>query len=236
MTDGMGRTDFTGTRVCAVYRTPPPPITVVDMCQYGRLGIRGGLLQPAMTPRPAVIDTFGTVDEALRAGLQAIALSGTAQVGRCLVVRLSSWPAQAMAQLLQLEGALLVQAGIQRVVILSPFAFNNAVRQILICGAVRVPIRIVNARGPVMLLRRVVLGQGTLLQEGCDERLPHMPAMVLSAPERRVLRTTLLEVPIRQQALRRHRNHKTLYAQRNNALKKLRATGLAGLLRRFSAM
>ncbi|MGQ5837802.1 hypothetical protein ACUNIZ_25845 [Serratia sp. IR-2025] len=208
----------------------------MDACAYGRLGMQRGLLQPAMTPCPAAVDTFASVRGALHAAMPVSGPPGGGGVGRCLVVRLSPWPAQAMTQLLQLEEGRLVQAGIQRLVILSPFAVSNAVRQVLVCGAVRMPIRIVDARCPMMWLRRVVLAQGTLLQEGRDERLPHMPAMVLSTPERRVLLTTLQEIPIHRQALRQHRNHKTLYAQRKNALKKLRATGLAGLLRRFAVM
>lgn len=152
---------------------------------------------------------------------------GEGAVARCLVVRLAPTPAQAVVQLLQLEGALLTLAGFQRLVILSPFAVNNAVRQVLVCCAVRVPIRIVNARCPAMLLRHAVLSQGALLRDGRDGGLPQIPAMTLSVRERQVLLTTLQGIPIHQQAQRQNRHHKTLYAQRKNALKKMRVGGAA---------
>lgn len=225
MTGGREVTNVAGRMAISPHGRPASVVAVVDACAYGRLGIQGALLQPAMTPVPAGVDAFGSVTSALCA---------VAPTGRCLVVRLSRWPSLAVTQLLHLEGARLTQAGIQRVVILSPFAVNTVVREALVCGAVHVPIRIVDARCPVVVLRRVVLAQGTLLQEGRDELLPHMPAMVLSVPERRVLLTTLQEIPIHRQALRQYRNHKTLYAQRKNALKKMRVPSLAALLHRFA--
>ncbi|AXX20537.1 hypothetical protein D9B58_00535 [Serratia marcescens] len=155
---------------------------------------------------------------------------------RCLVLRLSAHPAQALQQLLYLEHELMVRAGFRRLVVLSPFGVNNAVRQVLVCGGVRLPVRIVDARSPVMWLRRVVLSQGSLSQAGEDELLPQMPALILSDPERRVLVRTLMEISIHQQARLQHRNNKTLYAQRHNALRKLRASGVADLLRRFVSM
>ncbi|TPW51366.1 hypothetical protein FKD06_11400 [Serratia sp. SRS-8-S-2018] len=216
-------------------------IVVVDACPYGRLGLQRVLMQPALTPHPMMVETFGCVSPALSPERRAGGSPGKGDAARCLVVRLSPAPALAVMQLLQLAGASLTLAGFQRLVILSPFVVNNAVRQILVCCAVRVPIRIVNARCPAMLLRHAVLSQGALLQgallhAGRDEELPQIPAMTLSAREREVLLTTLQEISIHQQARRQNRNHKTLYAQRKNALKKMRVAGVVQLLRRFMSM
>ncbi|HFT7668209.1 TPA: hypothetical protein ACGR4L_004309 [Serratia marcescens] len=214
----------------------PLPVTLVDACQYGQLGLRHLLADPAGRVGEADILLHTRVESALSDAQKTRAVRGPLCPGRCLVLRLPTHPGQALQQLLCLDGALLAQAGFRRLVVLSAYEVNNVIRQALVCCDVRVPVRIINARAPVAWLRRVVLSQGTLLQAGEDEHLPWKPALVLSVPERRVLSETLLEISIHRQARMHHRNNKTLYAQRHNALRKFCATGLSGLLRRFAAM
>ncbi|RTF01801.1 hypothetical protein [Serratia marcescens] len=214
----------------------PLSIAVVDACQFGLIGLHGLLTLPALSPTAIAVSAHEQVESALVAVHPGQACMGYGGGERCLVLRLSAHPAQALQQLLYLEHELMVRAGFRRLVVLSPFGVNNAVRQVLVCGGVRLPVRIVDARSPVMWLRRVVLSQGSLSQAGEDELLPQMPALILSDPERRVLVRTLMEISIHQQARLQHRNNKTLYAQRHNALRKLRASGVADLLRRFVSM
>lgn len=213
----------------------PLSIAVVDACQFGLIGLHSLLTLPALSPTAIAVSAHEQVESALAAADHGQVM-GHGGGERRLVLRLSANPAQALQQLLSLEHGVMVRAGFRRLVVLSPFGVNNAVRQVLVCGGVRLPVRIVDARSPVMWLRRVVLSQGSLLQAGGDELLPQMPALILSDPERRVLARTLMEISIHQQARLQHRNNKTLYAQRHNALRKLRASGVADLLRRFVSM
>ncbi|MBH2627291.1 hypothetical protein I5Q26_19390 [Serratia marcescens] len=214
----------------------PLSIAVVDACQFGLIGLRSLLTPPAFSPIEISVSAHEQVESALVAALHGQVCMGNGGGGRCLVLRLSTHPAQALQQLLCLEQGGMERAGFRRLIVLSPFWGNNVVRQVLVCGGVRLPVRIVDARSPVMWLRRVVLSQGSLLQAGEDELLPHMPALALSDPERRVLVRTLMEIPIHQQARLQYRNNKTLYAQRHNALRKLRASGVVDLLRRFVSL
>lgn len=209
----------------------PCIITVIDACQYGRLGLQSILTSPTLSSFNTAVDIYEGVDTALTAVQNNIAM-----VRGCLILRLLSFPALALGQLLSLDSALMTQLGYQRLILLSPFAMNNVIRQVLISGDMRLPVRIINSRCSAALLHRIVLSQGTLLQEGLDELLPHMPALVLSVSERRVLSGTLQEIPIHLQARRQQRNHKTLYAQRQSALQKLRAANIPDLLRRFTVL
>lgn len=209
----------------------PRIITVIDACQYGRLGLQSILTSPTLSSFNTAVDIYEGVDTALTAVQKNIAM-----VRGCLILRLLSFPALALGQLLSLDSALMTQLGYQRLILLSPFAMNNVIRQVLISGDMRLPVRIINSRCSAALLHRIVLSQGTLLQEGLDELLPHMPALVLSVSERRVLSGTLQEIPIHLQARRQQRNHKTLYAQRQSALQKLRAANIPDLLRRFTVL
>ncbi len=217
--------------------SPNGPVTVVDPCPYGRLGLQS-LLAPPTTAWGAVpVGAYERVERALVAMKKNGANPrGAPGPKRCLIVRLSMYPARALQQLLQLDDDALALAGVERLIVLSPFEVNNIVRHALVCCGVHVPLRIISARSPLALLQRVVLSEGTLLQAGPDERLPQMPALLLSPCERRVISSTLLEIPIPQQAWRQRRKSKTLYAQRHNALLKLRASGVAALLRRFRPM
>ncbi|MNT30044.1 hypothetical protein D3C72_1658180 [compost metagenome] len=167
----------------------------------------------------------------MREALTALLPGDAPRTGRTLVVRLSTQPVLALQQLLQLDGAVMEQLGYQRLVVLSPFA-ADVVRTLLVCGDMRLPVQIVNARLPVWRLCRVVLAQGTLLQEGHDHRLPRMPGRVFTPSERDVLLRTLQEIPVHLQARRRQVSAKTLYTQRNAALQKLRVSGLSALVRR----
>ncbi|MGQ5837779.1 hypothetical protein ACUNIZ_25710 [Serratia sp. IR-2025] len=210
----------------------PCAITIIDACPYGRLGLQSILTSPSLSSFNAIVDIHEEIDTALMAMQKNIA-AGMAKVGGYLILRLLSLPAVALWQLLSLDSALMTQLGYQRLILLSPYKMNNVIRQVLISGDIRLPVRIINSRCSAALLHRIVLSQGTLLQEGHDELLPHMPALVLSMPERRVLSGTLQETPIHLLARRQQRNHKTLYAQRQSALQKLRAANLPALLRRF---
>lgn len=222
-----GRGGVTGNR----HLSHPRIITVIDACQYGRLGLQSILTSPTLSSFNTAVDIYEGVDTALTAVQKNIAM-----VRGCLILRLLSFPALALGQLLSLDSALMTQLGYQRLILLSPFAMNNVIRQVLISGDMRLPVRIINSRCSAALLHRIVLSQGTLLQEGLDELLPHMPALVLSVSERRVLSGTLQEIPIHLQARRQQRNHKTLYAQRQSALQKLRAANIPDLLRRFTIL
>lgn len=222
-----GRGGVTGSR----HLSHPCIITVIDACQYGRLGLQSILTSPTLSSFNTAVDIYEGVDTALTAVQNNIAM-----VRGCLILRLLSFPALALGQLLSLDSALMTQLGYQRLILLSPFAMNNVIRQVLISGDMRLPVRIINSRCSAALLHRIVLSQGTLLQEGLDELLPHMPALVLSVSERRVLSGTLQEIPIHLQARRQQRNHKTLYAQRQSALQKLRAANIPDLLRRFTVL
>jgi hypothetical protein len=195
------------------------------------------LAPPATAAGAILVGVYERVERALAALPKCGGRSqGVSAPRRCLVVRLSMYPSRALQQLLQLDDDRMRLAGIERLIVLSPFEVNNVVRQTLVCCGVQLPVRIINARSPLQVLQRVVLSEGTLLQLGRDERLPQMPALSLSPRERRVMSDTLLEVPIPQQAWRQRREPKTLYAQRHNALLKLRASGLSALLRRFRSM
>lgn len=217
--------------------SPNGLITVVDPCPYGRLGLQS-LLAPPTTAWGAVpVGAYERVERALA----AMKKNGGNPRGapgpkRCLIVRLSRYPARALQQLLQLNDEALVLAGVERLIVLSPFEVNNVVRHALVCSGIHLPLRIISVRSPLALLQRIVWSEGTLLQAGKDEWLPQMPALLLSPCERRVISNTLLEISIPQQAWRQRRKSKTLYAQRHNALLKFQASGLAALLRRFRPM
>ncbi|HCR2979388.1 TPA: hypothetical protein ON189_004579 [Serratia marcescens] len=235
MGDSIHSERFKGQIAPSAYRHAPPSLSIVavDACRFGLLGLEGLLTVPALSPQAVSVSAHARIEEALAAVHHDRTGMEEGRAGRCLVLRLSRYPAQALQQLLCLEDELMTRVGVCRLVILSPFGVNNVIRQVLVCGGIRMPVRIVDARSPVMWLRRVLLSQGSLLQAGEDELLPQMPALILSPPERRVLARTLSEVPIPQQARLQHRNNKTLYAQRHSALRKLRSPGLAVLLRRF---
>ncbi|CAI1191744.1 hypothetical protein [Serratia marcescens] len=236
--DSMYSERLWGQVATSAYRhvAPPLSIVVVDGCRFGQLGLAGLLTVPALSTQAVSVSTHARVEEALAGAYRDRAGVEGACAGRCLVLRLPGPPLPALQQLLCLENESLVRAGFGRLVILSPFEGNNVIRQVLVCGGIRMPVRIVDARSPVTWLRRVVLSQGSLQQAGDDELLPQMPALILSPPERRVLAGTLSEISIPQQARRLHRNNKTLYAQRHSALHKLRSPGVAALLRRFVSM
>ncbi|WP_185976530.1 helix-turn-helix domain-containing protein, partial [Serratia marcescens] len=151
-----------------------------------------------------------------------------------LVVCLPREPLWGAAQLLQLDGTLLAQAGCHRLVVISPFEVNNGIRRVLVNCGLTLPVRLLRANSTTEHVCRVLLGQGTLLQEGQDELLPIMPARTLSRLEREALCRTLQGASIYQQSRQRFRSPKTLYAQRSRALQKLRVSGVSGLLRWFT--
>lgn len=214
--------------------SPNGLITVVDPCPYGRLGLQSLLTPPTTARGAAPVDAYERVERALAAMKENRGNPrGAPGPKRCLIVRLPRYPAQALQQLLQLDDEALVLAGVERLIVLSPFEVNNVVRHALVCCGIHLPLRIISVRSPLALLQRIVWSEGTLLQAGKDEGLPQMPALLLSPCERRVMSNTLLEIPIPQQAWQQRRKSKTLYAQRHNALLKFRASGLAALLRRF---
>lgn len=217
--------------------SPNGLITVVDPCPYGRLGLQS-LLTPPTTAWGAVpVGAYERVERALAAMKENRGNPrGAPGPKRCLIVRLSRYPARALQQLLQLDDEALLLAGVERLIVLSPFEVNNVVRQALVCCGIHLPLRIVSVRSTLALLQRIVWSEGTLLQAGKDEWLPQTPALLLSPCERRVMSNTLLEIPIPQQAWQQRRKSKTLYAQRHNALLKFQASGLAALLRRFRPM
>ncbi|PIJ83694.1 hypothetical protein BLD49_12885 [Erwinia sp. OLMDSP33] len=210
-------------------------ITIVDACHFGRLGLYSLLTHPQSSTEVVSVSVHEQVESALIDAHSRQADRKEDGAERCLVLRLPPCPVPALQQLLYLDNEEITQAGIQRLIVLSPFSVNNVIRQVLVCGGVRVPVRFVNARSAVTLLRQRVLSQGSLLREE-DELLPRIPTLILSLCERQVLIKTLLEIPIDQQARQQQRNNKTLYAQRYNALRKLRASGLNDLLRRFVSM
>lgn len=237
MTGGWVVTNVAGKMANSPHGRPPSAVAVVDACSYGRLGLQQALVQAAQPSCQPDITVFDRVAGALTAACRNLASSPDAPSGEhCLVLRLSARPSYALQQLLYLSGEGMAQAGFRRLIVLSPFMMNNFIRHVLVCCEMALPVRIVSSRHPPAWLCRVVLAQGTLLQVGDDELLPRAPALRLTTAERRVLLSTLQEIPIPQQARLRHRNHKTLYAQRNSALIKLRARNLAQLLRRVVSM
>lgn len=237
MTDKTGSVGFTGTASASGVRRMSPgasPVVIVDACQYGRLGLQCLL---TAVPDNAVAPTYARVEEALAETQKRRTVREAAPADeRSLVLRLSVWPAQALQQLLQLEGAAMAQAGFHRLIVLSPFGVNNVIRHVLICCDTRLPVRMVNARSPVAGWEPGGGSAAWWQEEGGGVLLPRMPALVLSAPERRTLSGTLQEIPIHRQARQWGVNAKTLYTQRHNALMKLRASGISSLLRRFVSM
>lgn len=215
---------FVGTKATLSYRhvNRASGITVVDSCQYGRQGLRQMLMLGA------------SYDVGIRDHVRVEdAFSDGVPVERCLILRLPPKPALALQQLLYLEGKRMAAAGFLRLIVLSPFEANVMIRRVLVCCGMRNPVRIVCAQSPVTWLRRVVLSQGTLSQEGDDEVLPYMPALRLSSAEREVLSNSLKEIPIYLQSQRRGCSSKTLYTLQQKALKKLNASGLQGLMQHF---
>lgn len=224
LTHDMHSEHFVGIKAPQAYRhvNRTSAITVVDSCQYGRQGLQHMLMLDTSQNRD--IRGYARVEEAFSDG---------APVERCLILRLPSKPTLALQQLLYLENRRMTAAGFLRLIVLSPFEVNVIVRRVLVCCGVRHPVRIVCAQSPVTWLRRVVLSQGTLSQEGEDEVLPCMPALRLSSAEREVLSNSLKEIPISLQSQRRGCSNKTLYALQQKALRKLNSSGLQGLMQRF---
>ncbi|HGM5308657.1 TPA: helix-turn-helix transcriptional regulator [Serratia marcescens] len=222
--DVINSEHFVGTKTTVTYShvSRTLAITVVDSCQYGRQGLRHMLMLD--TSHDVVVRDYARVEEVF---------SGGSFAEQCLILRLSPKPALALQQLLYLEDKRMTAAGVLRLIVLSPFEVNVIVRRVLVCCGVRHPVRIVCAQSPVTWLRRVVLSQGTLSQEGEDEMLPCMPALRLSSAEREVLSNSLKEIPIHLQSQRRGCSNKTLYALQQKALKKLNASGVQGLMQRF---
>ncbi|HEJ6984597.1 TPA: hypothetical protein SMF26_004706 [Serratia marcescens] len=224
MTHGMRSEPIVGTKVSMAYRhvNREVGVTVVDPCQYGRQG----LLHMLMLDPSCKVDVrdYERVEEVF---------SGSFPVERCLILRLPFKPAQALQQLLYFDDNRLTATGFSRLIVLSPFEVNVVVRRALVCCGIRLPVRIVCAHSPVAWLRRVVLSQGLLTQEGDDEVLPRMPALRLSSAEREVLSNSLKEIPIHLQSQRRGCSNKTLYALQRKALRKLNASSLQELMQRF---
>lgn len=209
----------------------PPcwPVTVVDACAYGRWGLQWMLTHPEPGQPGGEVETHDGVEAALTAARKRrVRLEPAVQDAGCMVLRLSSCPALALQQLLVLDGTVLAQVGYRRLIVLSPFAKIEGIRQVLVSGDLCLPVRIVSARRPVAWLRRVVLSQ-----VGHDERLPRVPIRVLTPPERRALSGTLQEMPVYQQARRQGLSTKTVYAHRRHALQKLHSPGLTALLLRL---
>ncbi|MEL5615767.1 hypothetical protein [Serratia marcescens] len=214
----------------------PPRLTVVAPCTYSRLGMLELVMRhaPAFSLATGAVEVFEGVVLALKAMRKARALVGSGAAAHYLVVCLPREPLWGAAQLLQLDGTLLAQAGCHRLVVISPFEVNNGIRRVLVNCGLTLPVRLLRANSTTEHVCRVLLGQGTLLQEGQDELLPIMPARTLSRLEREALCRTLQGASIYQQSRQRFRSPKTLYAQRSRALQKLQVSGVSGLLRWFT--
>ncbi|BEN47842.1 hypothetical protein ACJ8QF_19150 [Serratia sp. CY81684] len=219
------------------YSPVPPQLTVVAPCTYSRLGVLELVMRHAslFSLVPGAVEVFEEVALALKAMRKArVLVGGGVTAAPCLVLCLPREPLWGVAQLLQLDSALLAQTGCHRLVVISPFEVNNGIRRVLVSCGLTLPVRLIRASSTTEHLCRVLLGQGTLLQEGRDELLPIMPARTLSRPEREALCRTLQGASIYQQSRQRFRSPKTLYAQRSRALQKLRISGVSGLLRWFT--
>ncbi|HIF6628457.1 TPA: hypothetical protein ACX37D_004882 [Serratia marcescens] len=215
----------------------PPQLTVVAPCTYSRLGVLELVMRcaPPLSLTAQAVEVFDEVALALKAMRKARALiDGGGDAAHSLVLCLPREPLWGVAQLLQLDGTHLTQAGCHRLVVISPCEVQNGIRRVLVSCGLTLPVRLLRANSTTEHVCRVLLGQGTLLQEGRDELLPIMPARTLSRLEREALCRTLQGVSIYQQSLQRFRSPKTLYAQRSRALQKLRVSGVSDLLLWFT--
>ncbi|MBH2766584.1 response regulator transcription factor [Serratia marcescens] len=192
-------------------------VTVVDGCAFGRLGLMAALTTAAL---PAQV--WATLDsEAFQAVRQSAG-------GHCLVLRLPLPTATGIAQLLALGDVPWATLQYRAVIVLSPYA-PTAVRQVVDRLGVQCDLYVLSSR----LTPRVLIEAVTALSD-----IPAAPrravAYVLSDLERCALRGTLVAEPVYRLARRREVSVKTIYAQRNMALKKLGVRSLAELVKLWS--
>lgn len=193
-----------------------PRVSVVDRCAYARQGWE------------ALLAGAGPLCVWAGPGAGVVGMWPPAEHG-CLVLSLATGVQTALAQLLALDNAHLVQAGYTRLVVVTPFAVE-AVREVLRCCAIRVPVHIVRAQTPLSTLYRVIV-----TPSGQGEQLRCTATQVLSPPERRALLCSVQAIPVHRQAQRQKRSAKTVYTQRDSGLRKLRAAGVSALFRRFTS-
>ncbi|WP_427192680.1 hypothetical protein [Serratia marcescens] len=195
-------------------------ITVVDVCCYGRAGIKA-VLQKHL----GVIRVVTT--EALDGPLSLFAArSLTASPLSCLVLRLPQQAPAALSMLLQLGD--LSAARYSRIVVMSSVAPDVVFRMLANIG-INCAVRIVDVRSSPSVLCEAVLSP----LSGTGEILPGESGTLLSPIERRVLRRTLHEMSIYTQARQAQVSAKTIYTQRAQALLKLGVPDVLTLLRQF---
>lgn len=197
-------------------------ITVVDACNYGRLGLATALHAPEEGRHVVAVDSL------------AACPPPEVSVSSCLVLRLPMTAQSALLALLQLGESPFVLYS--RVVVVTDVAPGAVCRVLIsvglsgrmtyvdghqrlsdVCQALVSPLR----RGlrPLAHIRSVAQPRGLYT--------------LLSAKERRALERTIREVSVYTQARQFQVSAKTIYTQRAGALRKLGVPDVLALLRQF---
>ncbi|MCT4737222.1 hypothetical protein [Raoultella ornithinolytica] len=194
-------------------------ITVVDACAWGRAG-----LVHALRAAPGVTHVQSMAE-------WPVTLAAATDAEEVIVLRLPSDVREASALLLYLGDPALSQVKAGRLVLLSPFT-GRSLNRLLDGTGCPWPVRAVDSRLPVAhLVERVCMPLTALTPDGtvlfaCDSPVRGR----LTWRECLVLRQSLWAVPLAVQAEDRHRNYKTLYAQRVSGLLKLGVASPGALL------
>ncbi|MEA5217530.1 hypothetical protein [Enterobacter cloacae] len=197
----------------------------VDACNYGRTGLQTALEYFSFIGDRNFVISVSSLEEALHE-THPYVFSG--RIMRCLVVRLPSMTREALIMLLQLSE--MTQDDIvlyHQVVVLSPFDTVTVRRLVAIMGMTNV--RVVDSRlSPLALCNTVHFGSKERMAKG------RYLGQVLTSIERNALRQSLLFWPVQVQAELRSVSIKTIYNQRDKALRKFGAHNMRTLLHLLS--
>lgn len=194
-----------------------PCMLIVDPCSYGRLG-----WQAALSYVSGINFKFcSSFTEWSRVHYMKHVMCQGESFFR-VIIRLSSDPRQALLQLLSLGEHDFMCDGL---IVVSSFKLSVII-DVLACLNIQCPVSIITGWLPVTILSQLILNDINYIVV-----LPILKP--LTNKERRALMNSLREMSAYQQAKINNRCIKTVYNHRRNALSKLGARSVIGLLRRI---
>lgn len=206
-------------------------VTLVDVCTFGLMGLQAGLSECTHAGLSGV-KCFSSLDGLDSAIVPTHDMSkGPHPTGYCLVVRLPDVPQDAMAILLSLGS---MPLNIYTHVVVLSYVEPDIVRRFLLGGGVNRPVRILDSRLPITALCRAIVPPTSLeplpLTWFGEVFLPRLTSL-FTPGEMRALWSVQKAIPMYKQVIRTGVSNKTLYNQRNTALRKLGVRSVNDLIR-----
>lgn len=191
---------------------------VVDSCFYGRTGLVSVLFErgiPVIGRESLHVDNFRKVERSC-----------------CVIVRMPVCSTTGLALMLSLSDAQWGLAWCNMLIVLSPFE-SEVMRHVISCLHLPCKVYAMDARLPPMEICHSILA----LRKDNNALSPitnSLPSSWLSVQERHAICYSLQGIPVYLQARRRAVSVKTIYSQRDSALRKLGVNSLSALIGEFS--